>query len=210
MDMEKQNRLPLTFLLLTLLALGVSAIAPEDCLTWWLEVAPVLIALPLLLLTRQRFPLTPLLYTLIFLHALVLILGAHYTYAKVPLGFWIQEAFGFERNHYDRLGHFMQGFGPAILAREILIRKEVVRRGGWLTLFVLSVCLAFSACYEFIEWLAALVNGQAAESFLGTQGDVWDTQWDMFLCLIGAASALVLLSRCHDAQLRRLRGASLQ
>lgn len=208
--MQKQDRLPLVFLLLTLLALGVSAIAPEDGLTWWLEVAPVLIALPLLLFTYKRFPLTPLLYTLIFLHALVLILGAHYTYAKVPLGFWVQEALGFERNHYDRLGHFMQGFGPAILAREILTRKEVVKRGGWLTLFVLSVCLAFSACYEFIEWFAALVNGQAAESFLGTQGDVWDTQWDMFLCLIGAISALLLLSRWHDAGLRRLGGSSLQ
>lgn len=208
--MEKQSRLPLVFLLLTLLALAMSAIAPEDGLTWWLETAPVLIALPLLFFTYRRFPLTPLLYTLIFLHALVLILGAHYTYAKVPLGFWVQDAFGFERNHYDRLGHFMQGFEPAILAREILIRKEVVKRGAWLTLFVLSVCLAFSACYEFIEWFAALANGQAAEAFLGTQGDVWDTQWDMFLCLIGAASALLLLSRWHDAQLRKLDGSSLQ
>lgn len=208
--MEKQSRLPLVFLLLTLLALAVSAIKPEDGLTWWLETAPALIALPLLFFTYRRFPLTPLLYTLIFLHALVLILGAHYTYAKVPLGFWVQDAFGFERNHYDRLGHFMQGFEPAILAREILIRKEVVKRGAWLTLFVLSVCLAFSACYEFIEWFAALANGQAAEAFLGTQGDVWDTQWDMFLCLIGAAAALLLLSRWHDAQLRKLGGSSLQ
>lgn len=204
MDMQKQDGLPLVFLLLILLALGVSAIAPEDGLTWWLEVAPVLIALPLLFFTHKHFPLTPLLYSLIFLHALVLILGGHYTYAKVPLGFWAQETFDLQRNHYDRLGHFMQGFEPAILAREILVRKNVVRRGGWLTLFVLSVCLAFSACYEFIEWFAALVNNQAAESFLGTQGDVWDTQWDMFLCLIGAASALLLLSRWHDKQLERL------
>lgn len=204
MDMQRQDRLLLVFLLLVLLALGVSAISPEDGLTWWLEVAPVLIALPLLLFTHKRFPLTPLLYTLIFLHALVLILGGHYTYAKVPLGFWLQEAFDLQRNHYDRLGHFMQGFEPAILAREILVRKDVVKRGAWLTLFVLSICLAFSACYEFIEWFAALVNGQAAESFLGTQGDVWDTQWDMFLCLIGAASALILLSRWHDRQLGRL------
>ncbi|MDQ8037259.1 MAG: DUF2238 domain-containing protein [Pedobacter sp.] len=208
MDMQMQDRLPLVFLLLTLLALGVSAIAPEDGLTWWLEVAPVFIALPLLLFTHKRFPLTPLLYTLIFLHALVLILGGHYTYAKVPLGFWVQEAFDLQRNHYDRLGHFMQGFEPAILAREILVRKDVVKRGAWLTLFVLSICLAFSACYEFIEWFAALANGQAAEAFLGTQGDVWDTQWDMFLCLIGAASALILLSRWHDSQLERL-GSSL-
>ncbi len=203
MFMSKQDHLPLAYLVLVLLALGLSALKPEDGLTWWLEAAPVLVALPLLLFTRQRFPLTPLLYTLIFLHALVLILGAHYTYAKVPLGFWVQESFGLARNHYDRLGHFMQGFEPAILAREILIRKAVVKRGGWLTLFVLSVCLAFSACYEFIEWFAALVNGQAAEAFLGTQGDVWDTQWDMFLCLIGAVAALLLLSRWHDRQLEK-------
>lgn len=202
--MQTQVRLPQIYLVLVLLALGLSAIRPEDFLTWWLEVAPVLIALPLLLFTYKRFPLTPLLYTLIFLHALVLILGGHYTYAKVPLGFWLQEAFDLQRNHYDRLGHFMQGFEPAILAREILVRKNVVKRGGWLTLFVLSVCLAFSACYEFIEWFAALMNNQAAESFLGTQGDVWDTQWDMFLCLIGAVSALLLLSRWHDRQLERL------
>ncbi len=210
MVMSKQEHLPLVYLLLLLVALGLSAINPEDGLTWWLETAPVLVALPLLLFTRQRFPLTPLLYTLIFLHALVLILGAHYTYAKVPLGFWMQEAFGLARNHYDRLGHFMQGFEPAILAREILIRKAVVKRGGWLTLFVLSVCLAFSACYEFIEWFAALVNGQAAEAFLGTQGDVWDTQWDMFLCLIGAVAALLLLSRWHDRQLEKQAALSVR
>ncbi|MGH8492911.1 MAG: DUF2238 domain-containing protein [Moraxellaceae bacterium] len=207
--MEKQERLPLVLFVLTLLALAVSALHPEDVLTWWLEVAPVLIALPLLVFTRDRFPLTPLLYTLIFLHALVLITGGHYTYAKVPLGFWLQDVFDLQRNHYDRLGHFMQGFEPAILAREILLRKKVVK-GGWLALFVLSLCLAFSACYEFIEWFAAVVNGQAAEAFLGTQGDVWDTQWDMLLCLIGAAAALLLLSGWHDRQLKKRVGPSLQ
>ncbi|HEX6591131.1 MAG TPA: DUF2238 domain-containing protein [Moraxellaceae bacterium] len=196
-------RLPLALLLATLLALGLSAIHPHDYPTWFLEVAPVLLALPLLLATARRFPLTPLLYWLIFLHALVLIVGGHYTYAKVPLGFQLQEWFGFQRNHYDRLGHFMQGFEPAVLAREILLRKAVVKRGGWLLLFVLSVCLAFSACYEFIEWFVALVSGEAAQAFLGTQGDVWDTQWDMFMCLLGAGSAL-LLSRWHDRQLRAL------
>lgn len=199
--MEKtSSREPLVLLALTAVALLVSFIHPADMLTWWMETLPVFIAIPLLLYTARPFPLTPLLYRLIFLHALILILGAHYTYAEVPLGYWMQDWFGFERNHYDRIGHFMQGFGPAILAREILLRKQVVK-GGWLVLLVLSVCLAFSACYEFIEWFAAIVNNQAAESFLGTQGDVWDTQWDMLFCLIGAATALLVLSRLHDRQL---------
>lgn len=199
--MEKtSSREPLVLLALTVVALLVSFIHPADMLTWWMETLPVFIAIPLLLYTARSFPLTPLLYRLIFLHALILILGAHYTYAEVPLGYWMQDWFGFGRNHYDRIGHFMQGFGPAILAREILLRKQVVK-GGWLVLFVLSVCLAFSACYEFIEWFAAIVNNQAAESFLGTQGDVWDTQWDMLFCLIGAATALLILSRLHDRQL---------
>lgn len=198
------RREPQVLLGLTLLALLLSAIRPAEWGTWVLEVLPVLLAIPLLLVTYKHFALTPLLYRLIFLHALVLILGGHYTYAKVPLGFWMQDWFDFQRNHYDRIGHFLQGFEPAILAREILIRKNVVARGAWLTLFVLSVCLAFSACYEFIEWGVALLSAQAAESFLGTQGDVWDTQWDMFMCLIGASSALLLLSRLHDRQLRAL------
>lgn len=196
-------REPLVLLALTVLALVVSAIHPEDGLTWWMETAPVFLAIPLLLYTARSFPLTPLLYRLIFLHALILIVGAHYTYAEVPLGFRMQEWFGFTRNHYDRIGHFMQGFEPAILAREILRRKNVVQ-GKWLVLFVLSVCLAFSACYEFIEWFAALINDQAAESFLGTQGDVWDTQWDMFMCLVGAIAALLFLSGLHDRHLARL------
>lgn len=201
--MKPVFREPLVLLGLTVLALVVSAIRPEDGLTWWMETAPVFLAIPLLLYTARSFPLTPLLYRLIFLHALILIVGAHYTYAEVPLGFRMQEWFGFTRNHYDRIGHFMQGFEPAILVREILRRKNVVQ-GRWLVLFVLSVCLAFSACYEFIEWFAALVNDQAAESFLGTQGDVWDTQWDMFMCLVGAIAALLFLSGLHDRHLARL------
>jgi putative membrane protein len=201
------RREPLFLLLATFLALAVSAIHPDDMLTWWMETAPVFIAIPLLVWTAKSFPLTPLLYRLIFLHALVLIVGGHYTYAKVPLGFWLQDVFDFQRNHYDRIGHFMQGFEPAILAREIFIRKKVVQ-GKWLLLFVLSVCLAFSACYEFIEWFAALVNSQASESFLGTQGDVWDTQWDMFMCLIGAVTALMTLQWLHDRQLAELADAS--
>lgn len=182
-------------------ALAISAVKPYDMATWWLEVLPVFIALPLLFLSRERFPLTPLLLSLIFLHALVLIVGGHYTYARVPAGFWVQDLLGFERNHYDRLGHFLQGFEPAVLAREILLRKAVVRRGGWLVLFVVSITLAFSAVYELIEWLVALLSEEAAESFLGTQGDVWDTQWDMFMCLVGSSCALLLLSGWHDRQL---------
>lgn len=181
-------------------AIAVSAVAPFDWITWWLEAAPVLIALPVLLATWRRHPLTPLLYRLIFLHMLVLLLGAHYSYARVPLGFWLQDLFDFSRNHYDRIGHLMQGFMPAILAREILLRTGAVRRGGWLFFIAVSICLAFSAFYEMIEWWAALM-GDVAIEFLGTQGDVWDTQWDMFLALLGAISSLLLLSKLHDRQL---------
>lgn len=195
---------PVILLVLTLLVLGWSAINPHDYPTWWLEVLPVFIALPFLLWTRTSFPLTDLLYRLIFLHAVILIVGGHYTYALVPAGFQVQDLFGFERNHYDRLGHFVQGLEPAILAREILLRKNVVRRGGWLVLFVISICLAFSAFYELIEWFVATVSAEAAESFLGTQGDVWDTQWDMFMCLCGAMAALAVFSKVHDGQLERL------
>jgi putative membrane protein len=198
------NRLPVLLFAATLVVLLLSALKPHDYPTWFLEVLPVLIALPLLVATRRSFPLTPLLYWLIFLHAVVLMVGGHYTYAEVPAGFWARDWFGWERNHYDRLGHFMQGLEPAILAREILLRKNVVRRGAWLGLFVISVTLAFSALYEMIEWLVALLSEEAAESFLGTQGDVWDTQWDMFMCLLGSGAALLLLSRRHDRQLARL------
>ncbi len=197
------RREPLALLVLALVALVVSGIGPKDRLTWLLEVAPVLAGAPLLVVTARRFPLTPLLYRLLFFHALVLVLGGHYTYAEVPLGEWAKEAFGFARNHYDRLGHVTQGFVPAILAREILLRKSPLRPGGWLRLFVTSVCLAFSALYELIEWATALVSGEAATAFLGTQGDIWDTQWDMFLALCGALLAQALLSRLHDRQLAR-------
>lgn len=178
-----------------------SGINPYDRTTWWLEVAPVLIAVPVLALTRERFPLTPLAYRLIFVHALILMLGGHYTYARVPLGFWVQDLFGFARNHYDRLGHLAQGFIPAIVAREILIRTSPLRAGKWLPVVVTSICLAISAFYEFIEWWAALLGGSAATDFLGTQGDVWDTQWDMFLAFCGAILAQLLLARLHDRQL---------
>jgi putative membrane protein len=191
-------------LVVALAALVVSGIGPKDRLTWLLEVAPVLIGATILVATWKRFPLTPLLCRLLCFHALVLVLGGHYTYAEVPLGEWAKEAFGFARNHYDRLGHVTQGFVPAILAREILLRKTPLGTGGWLRLFVTSVCLAFSALYELIEWATALLSGEAATAFLGTQGDVWDTQWDMFLALCGALLAQALLARLHDRQLARL------
>jgi putative membrane protein len=200
------RREPLVLLALALVALLFSGIGPKDRVTWFLEVAPVLIGVPLLVATAARFPLTPLLYRLLFLHALVLILGGHYTYAEVPLGEWAKDAFGFARNHYDRLGHVMQGFVPAILAREVFLRRSPLRPGGWLRLAVTSVCLAFSALYELVEWAAALLSAEASAAFLGTQGDVWDTQWDMFLALCGALLAQALLARLHDRQLARLGG----
>jgi putative membrane protein len=179
----------------------VSGIDPADRATWVLEVLPVLIGAPLLVATHRRFPLSRLLLWLLAAHALILILGGHYTYAKVPLGFWAQDTFGFARNHYDRLGHLAQGFVPAILVREILLRLTPLRRGGWLFFLVTCVCLAFSALYELLEWWTALIAGAAAIAFLGTQGDVWDTQWDMFLALVGALGAQLTLARAHDRSL---------
>lgn len=196
----------MALLTLVALALVVSGVAPYDRTTWWLEIFPVIIGALVLVVTYPRFPLTPLLYTLLAIHAVILTVGGHYTYARVPLGFWAQDLFGFARNHYDRLGHLAQGFIPAMLVREILLRTSPLRPGRWLFVLVAAVCLAFSACYEFIEWWAALSGGQRAEAFLGTQGDVWDTQWDMFLALVGAVSAQLLLARVHDRALQRLLG----
>ncbi|NNG02633.1 MAG: DUF2238 domain-containing protein [Inquilinus sp.] len=195
---------PLVLLALALAALVVSGIGPAARLTWALEVAPVAIGAALLTATAGAFPLTPLLYRLLFVHALILMLGGHYTYAEVPPGFWVRDLFDLARNPYDRLGHLAQGFVPAILAREILIRRSPLAGSRWLPLLVVSVCLAFSAFYELIEWWAALLAGGAAEAFLGTQGDVWDTQWDMFLALAGAVVSLAALSRLHDRQLLQL------
>jgi len=198
------RRLPLALLVTVAAVVVWSGVAPYDRLTWWLEVFPILIVVPLLIATARRFPLTPLLYSLVAVHAVILAVGGHWTYARVPLGFWLQELGGFARNHYDRIGHLAQGFVPAIAAREILLRRTPLRRGGWLFYLVFSVCLAISALYEFVEWGAALVSRQASEAFLGTQGDVWDTQWDMFLAAIGALAAQLLLGRLHDRQLARL------
>ena len=185
-------------------ALVVSRIGPYDPLTWFLEIVPILIIAPVLVLTYRTFPLTPLLYRLLFVHALILILGGHYTYARVPLGYWFQDLLDLSRNHYDRLGHLAQGFIPAILVREILLRRSPLVRGKWLFFLTVSVCLAFSAFYEFTEWWAAVAGGESAENFLGTQGDIWDTQWDMFLAFVGAITSQMILSRAHDKQLEKL------
>jgi putative membrane protein len=183
------------------LLLTWSGYKPYDRMTWLLEVMPVLIAIPLMLATRSGFPLTTLLTRLIILHAVILIIGGHYTYARVPMGFWAQDLFDLGRNHYDRLGHIAQGFVPAILAREILLRLRVLKPGAWLFYIVVSICLAFSAFYELLEWWAAVAAEEAAIEFLGTQGDNWDTQWDMFLALLGSLAALLCLGRVHNRQL---------
>ncbi len=190
-------------LLVIVLMFGVwSGINPLDTrLTWVLETLPVMMALPVILLTHKRFPLTGLIYTLIAVHALILMLGAHYSYAKVPLGFWMQDWFGWTRNNYDKIGHFMQGFGPALYTREILSRTSPLKRGKWLGFISVAVPLAFSALYEIIEWLASLSNPTDTEAFLGTQGYIWDTQSDMFLCMIGSMAALVLLTKLHNRYL---------
>ena len=181
-----------------------SGMHPADRVTWWLEVAPVVIGLPIVILTHKRFPLTPLLQVLLAIHACILMVGGRYTYAEVPIGFWFRDALGLARNHYDRLGHFAQGFVPAILAREILGRTSPLKGSRWLPFVVVSICLAFSATYELIEWFTAVVSGGGATAFLGTQGDVWDTQWDMFMALVGAITSLLLLSWIHTRQLERL------
>ncbi len=201
--MHASKHLPLILAATVVSALLVSGWAPYDRGTWVLETAPVFIALALLMATRQRFPLTPLLYLLIAAHALVLIYGGAYTYARVPLGDWLQQSFSLLRNPYDRIGHFMQGAVPALVAREILMRREVINGVAWRNFLIVCVCLAISASYEFLEWWAALALGQGADAFLGTQGDPWDTQWDMAMATVGAISALLLLGKTHDRQLCR-------
>ena len=202
-----QKQKILFYFLLSILALIFiwSAIHPYDYFTWFLEVFPVIIALPILVFTYKKFPLTPLLYLLILLHAIILMVGGHYTYAEVPVFNWLRDTFDLSRNYYDRVGHFAQGFVPAMIAREILLRKNIVKKSGWLFFIVCCICLAISACYEFIEWWVAVASGEGADAFLGTQGDVWDTQWDMFIALIGAILAQILLSNRHDKQLFNLK-----
>ncbi len=204
MSPPRSGREPLLLLAIAAVALGVSGLRPYDRATWLLEVGPVLIGAPILIASYRRFPLTPLLYRLLLLHALILILGGHYSYERVPLGFWLQDLLDLSRNHYDRLGHVGQGFIPAILAREILLRLSPLQRGKWLFFLVICVCLAFSAFYELLEWRTAAIMGEEADSFLATQGDIWDSQWDMFLALLGAIASQLLLSRLHDRELGAL------
>lgn len=186
--------------------LGVSGLRPYDRLTWVLEVFPIVVVLPILFLTYRRFPLTTLLYALIFVHAIVLMVGGHYTYARVPVGFAIARFFGLHRNPYDKIGHFAQGFVPAIAVREILVRGRYIRTRGMLAFVVISIVLAISAAYELFEWASALALGQGAEDFLGTQGDPWDTQSDMLFALIGGGAALIGLAGYHDRQMSALQG----
>ena len=205
MQDHRLNSLRISLLAIVLAALAASAIAPFERTVWWAEVMPVLIAAPILIATARRFPLTPLSYCLIAFFALILILGGAYTYARVPIGFWLQDAFGFARNPYDRVGHFFQGVTPAILGRELLLRTSPLRPGKWLFFLLVLACLGISASYELVEWASAVFWGDGSVAFLGTQGDPWDAQWDMFMALIGVVSALLLLSRLHDRQLKRMQ-----
>jgi putative membrane protein len=204
--MTRERNLAILFIVIVVL-LVATAISPYDRTTWFMEVAPVLLVGPLLVLTYRRFPLTSLLYMLIFFHAIILITGGAYTYARVPLGFWLQDLFSFSRNHYDRIGHFFQGFVPALATREVLLRNKYVSNRGIAVFLSVCVAMAISAWYELIEWAAALVLGQSADAFLGTQGDPWDTQWDMFMCFVGALVAMIGLSREQDRQIARVQQA---
>jgi len=192
------------WLLIYFIVLIWSAINPADYFTWFLEVAPALVGLAVLAISYSKFKLTNMAYILILIHCIILMVGGHYTYAKVPLFDWLRDYFEWERNNYDKVGHFAQGFIPAIIAREILMRKAVVNGAKWLGFLVVCFCLAFSAFYELIEWWVALSTGESAEAFLGTQGYVWDTQSDMGLALLGAIVALILLRKIHDKQLEQV------
>jgi putative membrane protein len=198
---SRDARLHLAMLALASAVLAWSGIHPRDRLTWLLEVSPAIVAGVVLAAVYPRWRFTPLLVVLITLHAMILMVGGKYTYAEVPAFSWLRDEFGLARNYYDRVGHFAQGFVPALVAREILVRRGVVARGGWLFFLVTCVCMAISAFYEFIEWWTAVAAGGAADAFLGTQGDVWDTQWDMFTAMCGAIAAQLLLSRWHDRQI---------
>ena len=186
---------------------ALSGARPYDRATWWMEVAPILVALPLLVWTYRRFPLTSLLYGLIAIHAIILLIGGAYTYARVPAGFWVQDAFGLSRNPYDKLGHLAQGFVPALVAREVLLRTRATTSRRWAGFLAIAIAIAISAVYELVEWGAALALGQGAEEFLGTQGDPWDTQSDMFMALIGATAAIAFLGRLHNRQIVALDAA---
>ncbi|MFJ3234390.1 DUF2238 domain-containing protein [Streptomyces sp. NPDC086787] len=198
---------PLAAAVVVVVGMALSAWGARDRATWFLETMWVLIGLPLVVLAWRRFPLTGLLCGLLAAHALVLAVGGHYTYAEVPAGDWVRDTFGLSRNPYDRFGHLMQGFVPAVLVRELLSRTSPLRGSRWLAPLTVCACLAFSACFELLEWAAAEIGGHGADAFLATQGDVWDTQWDMLCALIGATLSLLLLSRAHDRQLAALESA---
>ncbi len=198
-----RSKEPLLLLVTGTLLLALTAIHPHDYATWWMEVAPIFIAVPILVASYKSYTLTPLTYRLLFLHALILMVGGHYTYAEVPLGFWMEDWFGFARNNYDKIGHLAQGFIPAILFRELLLRSSPLRQGKLLFTLVVACCLAVSASYELIEWAAAEMMGQGADAFLGTQGDPWDTQTDMLMALIGTIVAQLVLAKVQDKQLLR-------
>ena len=199
--MRADDRVPLACLAATVAVTAISRVGARDPATWLMEVAPTLIALPILVATAGRFRFTSLVYVALALHAALLATGGHWTYAQVPLGFWVRDALGLSRNHFDRLGHLAQGFVPALVARELLLRTSPLRPGKWLVALVTLSVLGVSACYELIEWWAAVLLGQGADAFLGSQGDPWDTQWDMFLALCGALLAQATLARWQDRQL---------
>ena len=196
--------LHLALLLATMLVFVWSGWRPYERLTWWLETAPGIAGAILLIATYSRFRFTTLVYTLIALHIMLLCVGGHYTYARVPFFTWLEPLFGWQRNHFDRLGHFAQGFVPALIARELFIRLRVVTAGGWRFSIIILICMGISALYELLEWAAAVIGGSASDSFLGTQGDVWDTQKDMCMALVGAVCALLLMSLWQDRQMRKL------
>lgn len=205
MPKNKNAKLHLFLFVSVMVCWAMSLIDVQDTyLTWVLETAPIMAALPVILFTYRRFPLSNLAYALLAVHALILMYGGHYSYAKAPLGFWMEDWFGWTRNNYDKIGHLMQGFGPAIYAREILLRTSPLVRGKWLSFISIAIPLAFSALYEMFEWAASLTNPTDTEAFLGTQGYIWDTQTDMFMCLVGSILALLLLTRLHDRSLKRV------
>lgn len=209
-EILQKNKFEMEYFHISLLCIFItifvwSLINPKDLFIWFLEVLPAVIGLILVIILYNRFRLTNLVYTLILIHSIILIIGGHYTYAEMPAFNWLRDTFDLSRNYYDRLGHFIQGFIPAIIIREILLRKSVMKRGKLLNFLVICVCLAISASYELIEWGVAEATGSAADAFLGTQGDIWDTQWDMFMALIGSISSLLLLSRVHDRVLGTIK-----
>lgn len=201
---DKADRTPLKLLIIFCLILAWSAIRPHDYFTWFLEVLPALLGIGILLALYRTFTFSHLTYFFVFIQAVILVVGGHYTYAENPAFNWLRDTFSLNRNYYDRLGHFFQGFTPALIAREYLLKKDIVAKPGWLPFFVVCICLAASAGYEFFEWWVALYSGESASAFLGTQGDVWDTQWDMFMALTGALTAVLFFPRWQDRSMAKV------